>query len=52
MLCPYEEREDAHDARAACVAGADIEEKSFDCVPRRANTARGKKRGTPLRMTT
>jgi hypothetical protein len=28
-----------------------IEERSFDCVPRRAETARRKKRGTSLRMT-
>ena len=32
----------------ARVLGADIQERFLDCVPRRAHTARRKKRGTPL----
>ena len=45
MLCPYEER-NARMSGSGAVPG--IEERSFDCVPRRAQTARRKKRGTPL----
>jgi len=46
---PYEERNARSNGSGA---GAEIEERSFGCVPRRAKNARRKKRrGTSLRMT-